>query len=101
MTPSTTPSVSVTPSVTPSNSPIGTRYSQTLGWHATQVDDACYAYDSSPSTWYTDNANFISSSYIWRLSNSTSYPAARYFSNGAKVRYWNGSSFTSTQFCII
>lgn len=57
------------------------------------------ACSGSISTYYTNNASFLSSTQLWQDSAGTRSAGSGYYSDGFNVRYWSGSTFSQSSLC--
>lgn len=79
-----------------------TVYAQLLGYDTSNMDRACLNAFNSPGRYTTNDADFGSSTVLWRnLQGTVLATAGWYSSQESVVRYWNGSTFTTTRFCRI
>ncbi|WP_136465533.1 hypothetical protein [Flagellimonas onchidii] len=70
---------------------------QTVGYSTSSASSACNAtqfvfFIEYGKTW-------ANTTKIWSNFEATVFAPSRWYSDGTRARYWNGSSFTSTSFC--
>jgi len=69
-----------------------------LGYHSSNSSTACS--NASPGTGYwLDTTNFGPATKVYSNSTGT-LASAGYYSDGDNVKYWNGSGFTTSAFCM-
>ncbi|MEE1963554.1 BACON domain-containing protein [Allomuricauda taeanensis] len=73
----------------------------TLGYSASDAQDACLDYVSGPFTYYiTAGRTFYNAISIFVNDPGATYLPAGWVSNGIDARYWTGSNFTAQTPCV-
>lgn len=74
--------------------------SELLGYTTTTGPDACTDFGTSPITrYYPSGQSFLTTTTLYQNAAGTTPAQAGFYSDGAKWRYWDETSFTSTGFC--
>jgi hypothetical protein len=80
--------------------PAYSTFEHSLGKSPSGDQTACAAKTSAPATYYMDNSNFNVADKIYIDAMGNTYASAGWFSDGSLSRYWNGTGFTSSTFCM-
>ena len=73
-------------------------YFYPLGYHLTDISIACYTAEVPGYDFWLNKTDFVTATKIYKTDFGT-LANAGYYSDGVNVKYWNGTSITSSGIC--